>query len=54
MKVLLINGSPHGKGSTYTALNEVAVTLDKEGIETARCHNVEELEAVFNKIPVLS
>ena len=26
MKVLLINGSPHAKGSTYTALNEVAVT----------------------------
>ena len=34
MKVLLINGSPHAKGSTYTALNEVAVTLEKEGIET--------------------
>lgn len=34
MKVLLINGSPHSKGSTYTALNEVAVTLEKEGIET--------------------
>ena len=34
MKVLLINGSPHGKGSTFTALNEVAVTLEKEGIET--------------------
>ena len=33
MKVLLINGSPHAKGSTFTALNEVAVTLEKEGIE---------------------
>ena len=38
MKVLLINGSPHGKGSTYTALNEVAVTLEKEGIETELIH----------------
>lgn len=27
MKVLLLNGSPHGKGCTYTALNEVAETL---------------------------
>ena len=38
MKVLLINGSPHVKGSTYTALNEVAVTLEKEGIETEMIH----------------
>ena len=38
MKVLLINGSPHAKGSTYTALNEVAVTLEKEGIETKMIH----------------
>ena len=38
MKVLLINGSPHSKGSTYTALNEVAVTLEKEGIETEMIH----------------
>ena len=30
------------------------IFYNKEGIETARCHNVEELEAVFNKIPVLS
>lgn len=34
MKVLLINGSPHGQGSTYTALKEVALTLESEGIET--------------------
>jgi multimeric flavodoxin WrbA len=32
MKVLLINGSPHEKGCTYTALMEVATTLEKEGI----------------------
>jgi multimeric flavodoxin WrbA len=34
MKVLLINGSPHEKGCTYTALNEVSKTLNTEGIET--------------------
>ena len=34
MKVLLINGSPRPKGCTYTALNEVAKTLEQEDIET--------------------
>jgi len=34
MKVLLINGSPNIKGCTYTALSEVATTLEKEGIDT--------------------
>lgn len=34
MKVLLINGSPHKEGCTYTALSEVAGTLQKHGIET--------------------
>lgn len=34
MKVLLINGSPHEKGCTYTALGEVADTLNVNGIET--------------------
>ena len=34
MKVLLINGSPHKEGCTYTALKEVANTLDENGIET--------------------
>ena len=33
MKVLLVNGSPHEKGCTYTALNEVAETLNREGID---------------------
>lgn len=32
MKVILVNGSPHEKGCTYTALSEVASTLEKEGI----------------------
>ncbi len=34
MKVLLVNGSPHPHGCTYTALEEVARTLNAEGIET--------------------
>ncbi len=34
MKVLLVNGSPHEKGCTYTALSEVAGALEKQGIET--------------------
>lgn len=38
MKVLLINGSPHEKGCTFTALSEVAKTLNAEGIETQIFH----------------
>lgn len=38
MKVLLVNGSPHEKGCTYTALSVVAETLNKEGIETEIFH----------------
>ena len=34
MKVLLINGSPNAKGCTYTALSEVARTLNECGVET--------------------
>ena len=33
MKVLLINGSPRKEGNTYTALSEVAKTLEKNGVE---------------------
>lgn len=32
MKVLMVNGSPHKEGCTYTALAEIAGTLEKEGI----------------------
>ena len=38
MKVLLINGSPHKNGTTYTALSEVASTLQAEGVETEIVH----------------
>lgn len=34
MKVMLINGSPHKNGCTNRALEEVARTLEAEGIET--------------------
>ena len=34
MKVLLINGSPNEKGCTFTALNEAAGSLSRNGIET--------------------
>jgi len=32
MKVLLVNGSPHEKGCTYTALCEIAAQLEKNGV----------------------
>ena len=34
MKVLLVNGSPHEEGCTFTALTEVAGALEKHKIET--------------------
>lgn len=34
MKVLLVNGSPHAKGCTYRALEEVAKVLENNEIET--------------------
>ena len=38
MKVLLINGSPHAKGSTYTALHEMEKIFAEGGIETEIIH----------------
>lgn len=34
MKVTLVNGSPHQKGCTHTALEEIKKTLEKNKIET--------------------
>lgn len=34
MKVLLVNGSPHKEGCTYTALCEVSAALNQNGIDT--------------------
>ena len=38
MKVLILNGSPHGSGSVFTALSELAGVLNTEGIETELIH----------------
>ena len=38
MKVLMINGSPHQKGNTYTALHEMETVFAKEGVETELIH----------------
>ena len=38
MKVLLINGSPHSSGSTYTARHEMEQIFHENGIETEMIH----------------
>jgi len=38
MKVLFINGSPHVKGCTATALGIVAEELERGGVETETVH----------------
>ena len=38
MNVLLVNASPHEKGCTYTAVSEIAKTLNAEGIDTKIVH----------------
>ncbi len=38
MKVLLINGSPHAHGSTYTALHEMEQIFTAENIQTEIIH----------------
>ena len=35
MKVILVNGSPHHKGCTFTALQEIEKELQAQGIDTA-------------------
>ncbi len=37
-KVIMLLGSPHKDGSTYTALREVGITLEQLGIETEIIH----------------
>lgn len=36
MKVLLVNGSPHKEGCTYTALTEIESSLKEEGLQVMR------------------
>lgn len=38
MKALLINGSPHAAGCTFTALSELQKTLEQEGVEAEIVH----------------
>ncbi|MBR5219049.1 MAG: flavodoxin family protein [Clostridia bacterium] len=38
MKVLMINGSPHADGNTYTAIAEMKKIFDAEGVETEIVH----------------
>ncbi len=38
MKVILVNGSPHKSGCTYTALCEVEKSLQEQGMETEIFH----------------
>lgn len=38
MKVLLINGSPHAKGNTFIALNEMIKIFAESGVETELVH----------------
>ena len=38
MKVLLLNGSPHAKGCTFTALNEMVSVFEAEGVEAELVH----------------
>ena len=38
MKVLMINGSPHAKGNTYLALQEMAGVFEAQGVETEILH----------------
>lgn len=68
MKVLLINGSSHKNGSTYTALEEISKELKKENVESeiyhignkpvrgclgcGKCKTSEEHKCIFNDDPV--
>lgn len=38
MKVLMINGSPHAKGNTYTALHEMEKIFSENNVETEILH----------------
>ena len=38
MKVLLVNGSPHEKGNTYTALHDMEKVFEEEDIGRGILH----------------
>ena len=39
MKVLMVNGSPHAKGNTYVALDEMKNIFEAEDIEVNYVHH---------------
>lgn len=41
MKAVLLNGSPHAKACTFTALREVADALEQSGVETEIIHAIQ-------------
>ena len=49
MKVLLLNGSRREKGCTYTALTEIAHTLEQNGVESEIIHAVPTMENIKGK-----
>ena len=49
MKVLLINGSPHEKGCTYTALSLIAKELNDAGVDTEILHVGGKTPLKYNK-----
>ncbi len=46
MRVILVNGSPREEMCTYTALQEVSASLEKNGVETEIIHASLEREAI--------
>lgn len=46
MKVLLLNGSRREKGCTFTALTEIADTLNKNGVDTEIIHAVPDTDVI--------
>ena len=48
MKVLLLNGSPHEKGCTYTALAEAAGELERCGDKLAQARTMAEVDAALS------
>ena len=50
MKVILINGSPHKAGTTYTALSEAERILKEEGVDLQPLYDALQQEFLSNNI----
>lgn len=53
MKVMLLNGSPHEKGCTYTALEEIQRELKKCGVDSEILHVGQEEIHGWHRLPPL-